>query len=216
MTSPCNASAPSYLPTREWIENLPSFTPEQPMRMLVSGCMTGVRCGFDGNSYEQTPLERLLALRSVRAVGFCPEDYAFGTPRALCDIHGGNGFDVLEGRARVMTEGGEDWTAGMIHAAERMLEAARMHCVELALLLDISAACGSQVIYNGPRRSGGVYQRGPGVCAALLIRNGIRVLSQRDYRTLGTLLHHLDPATPIDPAAVDHHETEWYRTSFGA
>ncbi len=46
---------------------------------------------------------------NVKAVTFCPEDYSFGTPRSLPDIHGGNGFDVLDGKARVLTDKGEDW-----------------------------------------------------------------------------------------------------------
>lgn len=41
--------------------------------------------------------EALLDLPNVRAVDFCPEDDAFGTPCATPDIHGGNGFDVLDG-----------------------------------------------------------------------------------------------------------------------
>ena len=51
--------------------------------------------------------------------------------------------------------------------------------------MDISAACGSQVIYERSRtRPNKRYQKGPGVCAALLLRNGFKVISQRDWRTL--------------------------------
>jgi len=80
--------------------------------------------------------------------------------------------------------------------------------------MDISAACGSQVIYLG-NRANGVYQRGQGVCAALLTRNGIRIVSQRDYKTLGAIGQKLDSTTTAQPAARDHHESDWYQSYFG-
>lgn len=202
--------------TEETIARWPAFTAEAPMRLLVSGCVAGLPCGVDGTSYGEYPVARkIVTMPNVRAVAFCPEESEFGTPREMCNIHGGTGFDVLDGKARVLTESGVDWTAGMIRAAQRMLALAREQRIHLALLLDISAACGSQVIYDGPRHLK-QYQIGAGVCAALLIRNGYPVVSQRDYRTLDRILSHLDPEHVPDPAAVDHHETEWYRTWFGA
>ena len=105
----------------------------------------------------------------VLVIPFCPnaKNFAFGTPRETPDIHGGDGHDVLDGRARVLSESGEDWTEGMIAAAHHMLEIARANEVRLAVLMDISAACGSQVIYRGAR-STAAHQIGQGVCAALL------------------------------------------------
>jgi uncharacterized protein YbbK (DUF523 family) len=165
------------------------------MKLLASACLLGVPCGVDGTSYgaPYPHTERLVRLPNVDFVTFCPEDFAFGTPRETPDIHGGNGFDVLDGRARVLSHTGEDWTEQMLGAAKAMLTLARQNDVRLALLMDISAACGSQVIYKG-RRSEGRYQAGQGVCAALLIRHGIKVLSQRDHRTFEALLSKLDPA----------------------
>jgi uncharacterized protein YbbK (DUF523 family) len=156
----------------------------------------------------------LFELDTVHVVSFCPEDFAFGTPRQTPDLHGGDGFDVLDGTARVLSERGEDWTEAMLGAAQHMLDLAVEGNVRLALLMDISAACGSRVIYDG-YRSRGRYQAGHGVCAALLIRHGIEVVSQRDYRTLDGLLSRLDPSHQPDPTAQDHHETQWYLETFG-
>jgi uncharacterized protein YbbK (DUF523 family) len=131
-----------HLPTREQILALPDFTPDEPMRILMSGCLAGILCGYDGTNCGEYPQPALLIrLPNVRVTTFCPEDFSFGTPRALCNIHGGDGFDVLDGKARVLTESGEDWTEGMVAAARRMLEVAREEQVHLSLLLDISAAC---------------------------------------------------------------------------
>jgi uncharacterized protein YbbK (DUF523 family) len=156
----------------------------------------------------------LLALPNVRAVEFCPEDFAFGTPRATPNIHGGDGHDVLDGRARVLTDGGADCTEGMRRAAHRMLDLARAHDVHLALLMDISAACGSQVIYDGPRHLE-EYRAGPGVAAALLIRNGVAVVSQRDRRTIGLVMKRLGFTEQAATDARDHHESDWFRSYFG-
>jgi uncharacterized protein YbbK (DUF523 family) len=157
----------------------------------------------------------LFQLPNVRVITFCPEDLAFGTPRATPDIHGGDGFDVLDGRARVMSDSGEDWTEPMLTAARAMLALALENQVRVALLTDISAACGSQVIYDGSR-SNGRHRAGQGVCAALLIRHRIPVLSQRDNKTLEMILHKLDGTYQPDPKSRDHHETRWYLDTFGS
>jgi uncharacterized protein YbbK (DUF523 family) len=206
-----------HLPSEPEIAAWPTFTPEHPLEILVSACLRGMSCGVDGTSYgaPYSHTDRLLLLPNVHVVAFCPEDLAFGTPRATPDIHGGSGFDVLDGAARVLSDAGEDWTVEMIDAAQGMLRVAQDNRVRLALLMDISAACGSQVIYDGPR-SEGRHQAGQGVCAALLIRHGIKVVSHRDYRTLDAVLSKLDSTHEADQTARDHHETPWYIEMFGS
>jgi uncharacterized protein YbbK (DUF523 family) len=155
-------------------------------------------------------------LPRVSAVSFCPEEMAMGTPRTMPDIHGGDGHDVLDGKARVRDEHGADLTAKMIAGAEAMLACALGHRAEVALLTDMSAACGSQVISDGCRLvATRRFTAGVGVATALLLRHGVPVLSQRDHRTQGALRALLDPSFLPDPAARDHHETEWYVATFG-
>jgi uncharacterized protein YbbK (DUF523 family) len=195
----------------ELVDALPDPTPEAPWRILVSGCMAGWPCGVDGTDYGMTSALSLWAGHgNVTWVPFCPEDVGLGTPRSMPDIHGGDGFAVLAGRARVLDEHGVDLTEGMLVGARAMLDAARRACVHFAILTDMSGACGSQVIslgcrYDTPRR----YQRGVGVATAMLLSAGIPVVSQRDHRTLGRLLERLCPELRADPDAVDHHETPW-------
>lgn len=202
---------------REYLKQLRTPTSDHPLRILMSACLSGITCGFDGTANGEYPSAlKILQYDTVKVVKFCPEEYSFGTPREMCDIHGGTGLDVLEGRARVLTESGKDWTEGMIGASEKMLEIARKQEIELAVLMDISAACGSQVIYDGNRFSENkVYQIGAGVAAAQLIRNGFKVISQRDYASLEILYSKLDPEHEIDGSKVDHCEGEWYRGYFG-
>ena len=190
--------------------------PEDPLRILVSSCLIGTLCGADGSSYGEYPhIKALVSHPNVQLTSFCPEDFSFGTPREIPDIQGGNGADVLDGNAVVITETGKDITNGMIKAARKMLHIAQEKDIELAIMMDISAACGSQVIYKGHRLSQNPeYQIGMGVCAELLRRNGFKIISQRDYRSLEILLSKIKPDHVIDSKAIDHDETKWYQEYF--
>ena len=202
---------------REYLYNLRTPTKESPLRILMSACLTGITCGYDGTANGEYPgALKFLSYNTVKIITFCPEEFSFGTPREMCDIHGGTGEDVLNGKARVLTETGEDWTEGMIRASEKMLTIAIDESIEIAILMDISAACGSQVIYDGNRfGTNKKYQIGMGVCAAQLVKNGFQVISQRDFASLELLDSKIDKNHQIDPTKIDHHEIDWYKDYFG-
>lgn len=196
---------------RTGIDSLREPTAEEPWRVLVSGCLAGWLCGVDGTDNGVGGLlSDLVRLPTFRAVPFCPEDVAMGTPRTTPDIHGGDGYDVLAGRAKVLDEHGADLTEQMIDGARAMLACAREASAELAILVDMSAACGSQVISDGCRLTAARrYQKGVGVATALLLKAGIPVVSQRDFRTLALLRARLEPGYEPPPDALDHHEHPW-------
>lgn len=200
----------------EYLKQLRTPTKENPLRILMSACLTGLTCGYDETSYGDHPSTlKLLAFDTIKIIKFCPEEFSFGTPREMCDIHGGTGIDVLNGKAKVLTVTGKDWTVGMIKASQKMLEVAKRENIDLAVMMDISAACGSQVIYEGNRFSDNkIYQIGAGVCAAQLIRNGFKVISQRDFASLEILYSIADKTYKIDLTKKDHHEIDWYKSYF--
>jgi uncharacterized protein YbbK (DUF523 family) len=77
--------------------------------VLVSACLAGRACRFDGSANPDDAIAGMVA--SGRAVLVCPEvDGGLGTPRPRSEIVGGDGSDVLAGRARVVTEAGVDVT----------------------------------------------------------------------------------------------------------
>lgn len=201
---------------REYLKQLRTPTKDNPLRILISSCLSGVTCGWDGTANGEYPSAlKILRYDTANVIRFCPEEFSFGSPREMCDIHGGTGFDVLDGKTKLLTESGQDWTEGIIEASKKMLEIAIKEKVEIAIMMDMSAACGSQVIYDGNRFSGNkVYQIGAGVAAAQLMRNGIKVISQRDYASLEILYSKLDPDHQIDSTKIDHHEIEWYKEYF--
>lgn len=198
------------------LDTLRIATVADPLRLLMSGCLVGLPCGVDGSDYDLAKTTAgLLALPNVHAIPFCPEHYGIGTPRTMPDIHGGDGFDVLDGRARVLDEHGVDLTGQMLFGARGMLAHAQTHRAELAIMTDMSAACGSQVISFGCRLvEKREFTASVGVATALLLRNGFHVVSQRDNRTMGRLRARLDTTFIPDPAAVDYHECDWYTGQF--
>jgi uncharacterized protein YbbK (DUF523 family) len=184
---------------------------DDPWRVLVSGCLAAWPCGVNGDDYGLgSALGDLLSLPAIRALPFCPEQYAIGTPRTMPDIHGGDGVDVLAGRAKVFDEHGEDLTEKMIDGARAMRDYAIAGRAELAILTDMSAACGSQVISDGCRLvQVRRFQKGVGVATALLLEAGISVVSQRDFRTLALLRRRIDPGFRIPPELRDYHAQPW-------
>jgi len=204
------------LPDKEFIKGLRIPTKEKPLRILVSACLIGVKCGVDGDNYGDYPsVLKLLAYENVKLIQFCPEDFVFGTPRELCDIHGGDGLDVLECRAKVLTASGIDWSEGMIKASEKMLQVARDNAIELAIMMDVSAACGNHVIYDGNRLAENKkYQIGMGVCGAQLTRAGYKIISWREYESLEILYSKIDPSHVINKEAQDFDQHEWYKGYF--
>ena len=207
---------PAHLPPATFFTERARPTREKPLVIMMSACLGGVGCGVDGSTNgDHTPLRSWLMRPEVRLVKFCPEDFSFGTPRMTPDSHGGNGFDVLDGKARSLAEDGTDWTEGLVKAAYEMLDRALREKVELAILMDMSWACGSTVTYLGSRFAANkVYQKGPGVAAAVLIRAGIPVISQRDERSLRLLHGLLDDNLCIEGTERDHWEKEWYQGYF--
>lgn len=153
---------------------------EQPgAPILVSACLAGCACRFDGSASTQDALARLVS--EGRAVMICPEeDGGLTTPRPPAEIVGGDGHDVLAGRARVVTDRGVDVTAAYVRGAETALAAARAAGASTAVLKARSPSCGKGVIYDGSfSRS---TRPGDGVTVALLQENGIEVVSDLGYR----------------------------------
>lgn len=142
---------------------------------LVSACLAGCRCRYDQQPRTHAAVVTLLA--KGEAVPVCPEQLGgLPTPRTPCEIVGGSGEDVLDGRARVVDSEGCDRTAAFIAGAEETLRLAHLIGVTEAILKENSPSCGTHLIYDGTFT--GIRRAGQGVTAALLRRNGIRVDSE--------------------------------------
>lgn len=70
------------------IQNLRIPTKENPLRILISACLIGKLCGYDATANGEYPSAlKFLTFENVKLIPFCPEEYSFGTPREMCDIH---------------------------------------------------------------------------------------------------------------------------------
>ncbi|MGE5544059.1 MAG: DUF523 domain-containing protein [Bacillota bacterium] len=150
--------------------------------IMVSACLAGINCKYNGENNHCPSLCTYLTSHPHFLV--CPETMGcLPIPRMPAEIQGGDGNDVLDGRARVITSRGEDVTGAFINGAYACWELARLNQVKLAVLKSHSPSCGCGEIYDGSfsRRR----LPGDGVTTALLRRNGIRVITEKDFRQLG-------------------------------
>ncbi len=141
--------------------------------MLVSACLLGRACRFDGKDKLVKELPDALRAEKAEAVPFCPEEAGgLGTPRPAAVIVGGDGEAVLDGRARVVNDRGEDVTEAFLDGARQALDAARQHGCAVAYLKERSPSCGCAQVHTEK----GV-AKGSGVTAALLRRGGVATVS---------------------------------------
>ncbi len=108
---------------------------------LVSACLAGLRTRYDG-LVKFNPL-CMEAVRGFHWVPICPEQLGgLPTPRTPADLAGGDGADVLSGRARVIARNGEDVTEAFILGAEQVLAIAEMLKPAGIFLKARSPSCG--------------------------------------------------------------------------
>ena len=83
------------------------------MKVVISACLLGVRCRYDGgDSRNETAIKQS---ETVELIPVCPEEVGgLPTPRSPAEIVGGDGDDVLNGKAKVMTVDGTDVTAAYL------------------------------------------------------------------------------------------------------
>ncbi|KAA1042396.1 DUF523 domain-containing protein [Macrococcus equipercicus] len=146
--------------------------------ILVSSCLIGEEVRYDGRHQLNSSLKTLVD--DGKAIAACPELMGgLLVPRTPAEIIGGAGEDVWQGTAQVMTRDGRDVTADYKAGAERFLEICLQHHITTVILKENSPSCGSQAIYDGT--FSGEKIAGEGVTTALLLANGIKVYSEKNF-----------------------------------
>lgn len=141
------------------------------MKLLVSACLLGVPCRYDGKAKIHEGVCSLLERHTL--IPFCPEVYGgLPTPRAASERAG----------ERVVTKAGQDVTEQFRRGAVEALRLSRLYGCRAALLKERSPSCGHGVIHNG-LFDGGLAE-GDGVTAALLLQNGIAVYGESEWEKL--------------------------------
>ena len=128
---------------------------------LVSACLVGLKTRYDGRIKPSDACRK--AVEGAVCIPVCPEQLGgLPTPRVAADLVGGDGHDVLSGKARVITRNGEDVTGNFIEGARQVLKIARQQKVEKVFMKAGSPSCG--------------LQPNIGVSAALLKAEGFEVV----------------------------------------
>ncbi|MEK5430503.1 DUF523 domain-containing protein [Lysinibacillus sp. FSL R7-0073] len=145
--------------------------------ILISACLAGLNVRYNGTNCIDDRVQKLVLEK--KAITVCPELMGgFSTPREPAEIVGGNGEDVLDGKATVIERSGRDVTELYIKGAYATLQKALEVGATQVVLKENSPSCGSAAIYNG--EFNGMKIVGEGVTTALLRRNNIVVLSEVD------------------------------------
>lgn len=135
------------------------------MRILISGCLLGVCCRYDGAS-KPHPLALELA-KDHELILVCPEQLGgLATPRPPAERQG----------ERIIAKTGLDVTEQYRRGAEETLKVYRLLNCDAAVLKERSPSCGSGEIYDGTFT--GTLIPGDGTTAELLKANGVPVCGE--------------------------------------
>ena len=137
------------------------------MNILISGCLLGLSCRYDGKSkgLDEALIEKLKSKHTL--IPACPEQLGgLPTPRNPSERIG----------ERVMMDSGEDVTEQYRRGAEQALKLAKLFACEAAILKERSPSCGRGSIYDGS--FSGTLREGDGVTAELFKAHGIPVYGE--------------------------------------
>ena len=139
--------------------------------ILVSACLLGIGCRYDGK-HKANP-EVLKLAEKYNLIPVCPEIYGgLPTPRVPSERIGD----------KVMMKDGRDVTENYHRGAKEALELCRIYNIKTAVLKERSPSCGKGEIYDGS--FSGTLTARDGVCAELLLENGIRVIGESEINIL--------------------------------
>ena len=136
-------------------------------KVVVSACLLGKNCKYNGGNNFSDEVARFIADREVIPV--CPEVLAgLGTPRTPIEIRGD----------RVLSREGIDVTDRLKRAVAEILERLRNEDVDCVILKSRSPTCGVRQVYDGSFT--GTLVDGTGVLAKALMENDYRVLDAEE------------------------------------
>ncbi len=142
---------------------------------IVSACLLGERCRYDGKDKEHPEVVRFL--QNKKYVSVCPELLAgWGSPRPAVQFSGGGASEVVEGKAGIRDNLGRDRTESLTKGINEALRLVRSSDPGEAILKEKSPSCGVMQVYRD-----GKLTRGEGLFTHRLREKGIRVRSEESF-----------------------------------
>jgi uncharacterized protein YbbK (DUF523 family) len=121
-----------------------------PTIILASACVLGIHSTYKGTASKRVLNNHWHTNRKYRFIPFCPEQMAgFPTPRPPVEIVGGDGFDVISGRAKVLTNEGDNVTHRFMDSLDDILMAVQWIRPSLIVLQQRSPSCSCAGVYDG-------------------------------------------------------------------
>lgn len=149
--------------------------------IVISACLVGEKVRYDGNHKLDLFYKKLIDEK--KAISICPEILGgLQVPREPAEIIGGDGYDVWNDQAKVMTVTGRDVTIQFKEGAKRALSIIKDLNANTVILKSDSPSCGSTVIYDGTFT--GNKKEGVGVTTALFTLNDINVYDEKNFLTI--------------------------------
>lgn len=146
-------------------------------KILVSACLLGERCRYDGASKPCDDPVFLQLKQQGRLIAVCPEmDGGLPVPRPPCQRCGNE----------ILTEQGKNCTDGYLRGAQLAVEAAKRNNVLFCIMKEFSPSCGVNEIYDGSFTGRKI--SGEGLAVQLLRENGFRVFSENESEKYSRLL----------------------------
>lgn len=145
------------------------------MNILISRCLLGVPCRYDGKSVPVPDLEEALTRAGHTLIPICPEvDGGLHTPRPPAE---------LQSDGRVVNQEGKEVTAQYQAGAELAARLAQEHGCTVAVLKAKSPSCGGRQVYDGSFSKRLI--PGQGCAARRLAEMGVKLLDETNWRELG-------------------------------
>lgn len=152
-----------------------SDTGNKKMKVLVSACLLGANCKYNGKNNFAPELLKLLG--NAEVVPICPESLSgIGTPRPPVELKDGKAYDV----------NGKDVDKIYRHGVERALALIENEAIDFAVLQSRSPTCGVHEIYDGTFT--GKLVEGRGIFARALADTGIPVYDASDIENIKRIL----------------------------
>ena len=137
------------------------------MNILISACLLGVDCRYDGSGKAIPELKELMSKHTLIPV--CPEQLGgLSTPRSPSEIKGD----------KVISKDLEDVTQEFTKGAKEALKLAKLYNCKYAILKERSPSCGSGKIYDGSFSK--TLIDGDGFAAKLLKDNGVEIIGESE------------------------------------
>lgn len=139
---------------------------EDKENILVSACLLGVNCRYDGGNGKQEEVVSLM--KDYNLIPVCPEQLGgLMTPRLPAE---------RQADGSVKNDQGQDVTEYFKRGAKETLRVGTLYGCKRAILKERSPSCGHGIIYDGTFT--GTRTGGSGMTAALLEENGIQVTGE--------------------------------------